>query len=244
MTGGPEPLPAKAVGLRPAGVWLAVLGKQRRKRHFAANPELPVNGRQMGSNGGGRYEKCLANFAIGHPLGEFCRDHPFPIRQAGEGIGRNAKHRFKTSDPPRAAARRPTDLAARRKYYRCDLENTAFARCPRAAGDPSLSVGRVSSTDLVKADREASMTKSSILAAMLVLLLSTGPCLTQGTQRDAKPMSENAVRAASAQLYSDILARACRNGWRYPRSQIENGFKRHLEELEIAAGRSGLHDRA
>jgi hypothetical protein len=21
------------------------------------------------------------------------------------------------------------------------------------------------------------------------------------------------------------------NGWRYPRSQIENGFKRHLEEL-------------
>ena len=75
------------------------------------------------------------------------------------------------------------------------------------------------------------MTKSSILAAMLVLALSAGPGLTQGTQRDGKLMSENAVRTASAQLYSDVLARACRNGWRYPRSQIENGFKRHLEEL-------------
>ena len=77
------------------------------------------------------------------------------------------------------------------------------------------------------------MTKSSILAAMLVLPLSTGPCLTQGTQHDAKPISEDAVKAASAELYSDILVRACRNGWRYPRSQIENGFKRHLGELKL-----------
>ena len=77
------------------------------------------------------------------------------------------------------------------------------------------------------------MTNSSILAAVLVLALSAGGGMTEGTQRDGKLMSENAVRTASAQLYFDVLAKACRNGWRYPRRQIENGFKRHLEELRL-----------
>jgi DNA-binding transcriptional LysR family regulator len=77
------------------------------------------------------------------------------------------------------------------------------------------------------------MTKSSILAAMLALLVSAGPCLSEGTQREGKLISEDAVRTTSAELYSDILIRACRNGWRYPRSQIESGFKRHLGELKL-----------
>lgn len=77
------------------------------------------------------------------------------------------------------------------------------------------------------------MTKSPMLAAMLALPLSAVPCLSEGTPRDGKLISENAVRSGSAELYSDILARACRNGWRYPRSQIENGFRRHLEELKM-----------
>ena len=77
------------------------------------------------------------------------------------------------------------------------------------------------------------MTKSSIFAAMLVLPLSVGPCLSEGTQSGGKLISEDAVRAVSAELYSDILIRACRNGWRYPRSQIETGFKRHLSELKL-----------
>lgn len=76
------------------------------------------------------------------------------------------------------------------------------------------------------------MTKSSIVGA-LVLALSAGPCLSEATQSDGKVISENAVRTASARLYSDILSRACRNGWRYPRPQIENGFKRHFEELKL-----------
>ena len=77
------------------------------------------------------------------------------------------------------------------------------------------------------------MTRSPILAAIMVLLVSAGPCLSEGTQRHRKWISEDAVRTASAELYSDILARACRNGWRYPRSQIKKGFKRHLEELKL-----------
>ncbi|MER9236949.1 hypothetical protein NKI56_34010 [Mesorhizobium sp. M0622] len=57
--------------------------------------------------------------------------------------------------------------------------------------------------------------------------------MSEGTQSGGKLISEDATRAVSAELYSDILIRACRNGWRYPRSQIENGFKRHLRELKL-----------
>lgn len=77
------------------------------------------------------------------------------------------------------------------------------------------------------------MTKLPVLAAILVLSVSAGPCLSEGTQTNGKLISEEAVKAASAELYSNILVRACRNGWRYPRSQIENGFKRHLAELKL-----------
>ncbi|MER8388774.1 hypothetical protein NKG60_04990 [Mesorhizobium sp. M1428] len=57
--------------------------------------------------------------------------------------------------------------------------------------------------------------------------------MSEGTQSRGKLISEDAMRAVSAELYSDILIRACRNGWRYPRSQIESGFKRHLRELKL-----------
>ena len=77
------------------------------------------------------------------------------------------------------------------------------------------------------------MTKLSVLTAILVLSVSAGPCLSEGTQTNGKLISEAAVKAASAELYSDILVRACRNGWRYPRSYIENGFRRHLAELKL-----------
>ena len=77
------------------------------------------------------------------------------------------------------------------------------------------------------------MTKSSVLTAILVLSVSAGPCLSEGTQTNGKLISEEAVKAASTELYSDILVRACRKGWRYPRSYIENGFRRHLAELKL-----------
>ncbi|ESX53193.1 MULTISPECIES: hypothetical protein [unclassified Mesorhizobium] len=77
------------------------------------------------------------------------------------------------------------------------------------------------------------MTKLSVLTVILVLLVSVGRCLSEGTQTNSKLTSEEAVKAASSELYSDILVRACRNGWRYPRSYIENGFRRHLAELKL-----------
>jgi len=77
------------------------------------------------------------------------------------------------------------------------------------------------------------MRKLSVLPGVLAFTLLAGPCTSGETQNDAQPISENAVRVASARLYSDILIRACKNGWRYPPRQIENGFNRHFEETKL-----------
>ena len=63
-----------------------------------------------------------------------------------------------------------------------------------------------------------------LLAATLMLGLSAGPCLSTDAL-PYKPISEEAVRAASARMYSDILTSACLTGHRYPADQIENGFR-------------------
>ena len=72
-----------------------------------------------------------------------------------------------------------------------------------------------------------------LLAATLMLGLSAGPCLSTDAL-PYKPISEEAVRAASARMYSDILTSACLTGHRYPADQIENGFRRHYEEARLA----------
>ena len=68
---------------------------------------------------------------------------------------------------------------------------------------------------------------AGLLAAMLVA--SAGRCWA-GDKPPHKPISEHAVRTASARLYSHLLALECMHPRRYPRSRIENGFERHFEE--------------
>ena len=77
------------------------------------------------------------------------------------------------------------------------------------------------------------MTKLPVLAAILTLSVSAAPSLSEGSEANGKLISEDAVKAASAEQYSEVLVRACRNGWRYPRSQIEAGFKQHVAELKL-----------
>src|SRR4051812_6156653 len=74
---------------------------------------------------------------------------------------------------------------------------------------------------------------SKAIAMALGLALSTGPSPPQAAGNDGRAVPQKGWRTASARLYSDILSRACRNGWRYPRTQIENGFRRHFEELKL-----------
>lgn len=72
--------------------------------------------------------------------------------------------------------------------------------------------------------------KTCLLAAFLLVLspVSAWP------QETSKPfISEEVVRILSARAYSDLLLQAYQKGWRYPRSQVENGFKRHFEELKL-----------
>jgi hypothetical protein len=80
------------------------------------------------------------------------------------------------------------------------------------------------------------MTSRIFLAMALVAAPLPPPALAESgvSQRQ---ISENAARATSEKLYSQILARACRNGWRYSRASIENGFRRHFGEFkaELAA---------
>ena len=70
------------------------------------------------------------------------------------------------------------------------------------------------------------------MAGMLAatLIASAGRCWSEDSY---KPISEEALRTASAQMYSSILAQQCLQGRRYPQSRIANGFKRHFEEMRL-----------
>ena len=69
---------------------------------------------------------------------------------------------------------------------------------------------------------------SGLLAAMLVA--SAGRCWSNDASRQ---ISEDALRMISAQMYSGILHQECLHGRRYPQSRVENGFKRHFEEMRL-----------
>lgn len=75
------------------------------------------------------------------------------------------------------------------------------------------------------------MRTASVFAAMLVSALAAESALCD--DMTLREVSEEAMRTASARLYSDILFRACINGRRYSRSQIERGFKRHASEMKL-----------
>ena len=69
---------------------------------------------------------------------------------------------------------------------------------------------------------------AGLLAAMLVA--SAGRCWSNDA---SKQISEDALRLISAEMYSGILSQECRHGRRYAQSRIENGFKRHFEEMRL-----------
>ena len=75
---------------------------------------------------------------------------------------------------------------------------------------------------------------AGMVAAMLVA--SAGRCWSEDSH---KPISEEALRTVSAEMYSDILAQECLHGRRYSQSRIENGFKRHFEEMRLQLVASG-----
>jgi hypothetical protein len=69
--------------------------------------------------------------------------------------------------------------------------------------------------------------------AAVVLALSATPSLSGDTKRQGNSIPEDTVKIANAYAYSDLLLQAYRKGWRYTPSAIENGFRRHFEELKL-----------
>ena len=82
------------------------------------------------------------------------------------------------------------------------------------------------------------MRKTSVVVATLGLCFAVGSALCDDTPRE-KVVSEEAIRTASARLYSDILFRACLNGKRYTPDQIQKGFNRHASELKLQLAAQG-----
>jgi hypothetical protein len=83
------------------------------------------------------------------------------------------------------------------------------------------------------------MTKRALVTTTLVFALFTGVSLSEEATPKRKVVSEETVRAASVRAYSDLLCLAYSNGWRYAPDRVENGFKRHLEELRAKVASQG-----
>jgi hypothetical protein len=74
------------------------------------------------------------------------------------------------------------------------------------------------------------MLTSPFSVAVVMLTLSAAP----SSSGDAvSRISEDAVKSASADAYTNLLLKAYRKGWRYTPRAIENGFRRHFEELKL-----------
>lgn len=74
----------------------------------------------------------------------------------------------------------------------------------------------------------------------LVLVFSGVPPTLPGD--DLSPggvISEDEARTISAGLYSAILIKACKNGWRYPLRTVKSGFKHHFSEFKLQLANNG-----
>ncbi|WP_426235539.1 hypothetical protein [Pararhizobium sp. DWP1-1-3] len=74
----------------------------------------------------------------------------------------------------------------------------------------------------------------------LALVFSSVPPSSPGDELSpGKIISEDDARIISGRLYSAILVKACRNGWRYPLSRVKSGFKRHFTEFKLQLVNNG-----
>jgi hypothetical protein len=66
------------------------------------------------------------------------------------------------------------------------------------------------------------------------LVFSSMPPSSPGDELSPdKVISEDDARIISARLYSAILIKACKSGWRYPVSHVKSGFKHHFSEFKL-----------
>lgn len=76
-------------------------------------------------------------------------------------------------------------------------------------------------------------------AAVTLVFCSVPPCLANEGSPIGKVMSEAEARIISARLYASLLIRVCKNGRRYPLSQVKSGFRRHFNEFKLQLANDG-----
>ncbi|WP_426122635.1 hypothetical protein [Pararhizobium sp. PWRC1-1] len=75
--------------------------------------------------------------------------------------------------------------------------------------------------------------------ALVLIFTSVPPTLPDDELSPDKVISEDDARIISARLYSAILIKACKSGWRYPLSHVKIGFKRHFDEFKLQLVNNG-----
>lgn len=77
------------------------------------------------------------------------------------------------------------------------------------------------------------MPKSSAMALVIVAALITVPAYASDNANNRKVIFEAVVKIASDDAYMEIVRQAWSKGWRFTPEQIEDGFRRHFEELKL-----------
>ena len=80
---------------------------------------------------------------------------------------------------------------------------------------------------------EEYLMKTCLAALTIISALLCGTAYAQENSRHQKTLTEAQVRTMSDALYTDLLQQSYMKGHRFPQAQIENGYKRHLEEFRL-----------
>ena len=77
------------------------------------------------------------------------------------------------------------------------------------------------------------MSKSYPMALVITAALIATPVHAGDTAGNHKVIFEAVVRIASDNTYMKIMRQAWSKGWRFTSEQIEDGARRHFEELKL-----------
>jgi hypothetical protein len=82
------------------------------------------------------------------------------------------------------------------------------------------------------------MARVCAIAIFVGLVVSAMPGVA-ATERCGVYISESNVQIASISAYVDLLFQSYEKGWRFAPRQVENGFRRHFEELKLRLENEG-----
>jgi hypothetical protein len=76
------------------------------------------------------------------------------------------------------------------------------------------------------------MLRSCFTVLAIAAMMHAGSAVA-GEGKTDRVISEADAKIVSDAIYTDLLCRALRKGWRYTPEQIESGYRRHFEEFKL-----------